>query len=55
MRCEKTLSCRFFKVSNEIYWGVPPALDNIKTEPDKVKLFLGSMFVHKQISRTAQS
>ena len=29
MRCENTLSCRFFKVSNEIYWCVHPALDNI--------------------------
>ena len=43
----KTLSHWFFKVSNDIYGGVPPTLDGIKTEHEKVKLFLYSLSFNK--------
>ena len=33
IRGEKTLSHWFIEVSNEIYVGFPPFLDNIQTEP----------------------
>ena len=47
MRCGNTLSHWVFKISNDIYWGVPPTLENKQTEPDKVKLFVNYMFLHK--------
>ena len=47
MICGKTLSLRFFKQSNEIYGGIPPSLDNIKTEPELVNFFVDSLFVHR--------
>ena len=47
IRGEKTLSRWFIEVSNEIYVGVPPILDNIQTEPQKVKFSVDSMFVKK--------
>ena len=46
MRCGKTLSHWFFKQSNDIYGGTPPSLNNIKTEPELVNLFVDFMFVH---------
>ena len=36
----------FFKVSSEIYGSVPPTLDDIQTEYEKVKLFVNSTFIH---------
>ena len=47
MRCGKTLSHWLFKQSNEIYGGTPPSLDDIKTEPELVKLFVNALFVHR--------
>ena len=47
MRCGKTLSHWLFKHSNEIYGGTPSSLDNIKTEPESVKLFVNALFVHR--------
>ena len=47
MRCGKTLAHWFFKQSNYIYGGVPPTLDDIKTEPDLVNLFVNSLFVYR--------
>ena len=46
-RCGKTLAHWFFKQSNEIYGGTPPSLDNIKTEPESVRLFVNALFVHR--------
>ena len=47
MRCGKTLSHWFLNISNDIYVVFPPILDNIKTEPYKVKLFVNSLPVQK--------
>ena len=47
MRCGKTLAHWLFKQSNEIYGGTPPSLDNIKTEPELVELFVDALFVHR--------
>ena len=47
MRCGKTLAHWFFNKSNDIYGGVPPILDNMKTEPDLVNLFVDSLFFHR--------
>ena len=47
IRCGKTLAQWFFKQYNEIYWGIPPSLDNIKTEPELVNLFDDSLFAHR--------
>ena len=44
MRCGKTLAHWFFKQSNAIYGGTPPSLDDIKTEPELVKLFVDALF-----------
>ena len=46
MRCGKTLAHCFFKQYNDIYGGIPPTLDNTKTEPYLVNLFVDLMFVH---------
>ena len=46
MRCGKTLSHWFYKVSSEIYGGVPTTLDDIQTESQMVHLFVDSLFVH---------
>ena len=47
MRCGNTLAHCFFKQSNDIYRGVSPTIDNIKTEPDLVNLFFDLLFVHR--------
>ena len=47
LRCGKTLSHWFFNKSNEIHGGVLPTLEDIKTEPDLVNLFVNSLFVHR--------
>ena len=47
MRCGKTLAHWLFKQSNEIYGGTPPSLDNIKTGPESVKLFVNALFVRR--------
>ena len=47
MRCGKTLAHWLFKHSDEIYGGTPPSLDDIKTEPKLVKLFVDALFVHR--------
>ena len=47
MRCGKTLAHWFFKQSNEIYGGTPSSLNDIKTEPWLVNLFVDSLFVHR--------
>ena len=47
MRCGKNLSNLFYKVSSEIYGGVPPTLDDIQTESQMVHLFVNSIFVHR--------
>ena len=47
MRCGKTLAHWFFKKSNEIYGGTPPSLDDLKTEPEMVNLFVDSLFFHR--------
>ena len=47
MRCGKTLDHWLFNQSNEIYGGTPPSLDNIKTEPESVKLFVNALFFHR--------
>ena len=47
MRCGKTLAHWLFNQSDEIYGGTPPSLDDIKTEPKSVKLFVNALFVHR--------
>ena len=47
MRCGKTLSHWLFKQLDEIYGGTHPSLDDIKTEPELVKLFVNALFVHR--------
>ena len=47
MRCGKTLDHWFFKQSNDIYGGVPTTIDNIKTEPDLLNLFVNLLFFHR--------
>ena len=47
MRRGKTLTYWLFKRSNGIYGGTPPSLDDIKTEPKLVKLFVNALFVHR--------
>ena len=47
MRCGKTLAHWLFKHLNEIYGGTPPSLDDIKTEPESVKLFINALFLHR--------
>ena len=47
MRCGNTLAHWLFKQSDEIYGGTPPSLDDIKTEPKSVKLFVNVLFVHR--------
>ena len=47
MRCGKTLSRWFFNQSNYIYGGVPPTIDNIKTELDLVNYFFDSLIFHR--------
>ena len=47
MRFGKTVAQWFFKQSNEIHGGVPPTLDNIKTEADLVTLFVDILFFHR--------
>ena len=47
MRCGKTLAHWLFKQLNDIYGGAPPSLDDIKTEPESVKLFVNALFVHR--------
>ena len=47
MRCGKTLAHWLFKQSNEIYGGTPPSIDNIKTEPELVDLFVDALFFHR--------
>ena len=47
MRCGKTLAHWLFKQSNDIYGGTPPSLDDIKTEPKLVNLFVDALFVHR--------
>ena len=47
VKCGKTLSRWFLKVSNDMYGDVPPTPDDIQTEPDKVKLFFDSLFLKK--------
>ena len=54
MRFGKTLSRRYFKVFSEIHGGVPTTVNDIITEPHKVKLFSESIFVKKQRSSTIQ-
>ena len=44
--CGNNLARWFYKVYSEIYGGVPPTLDYIRTESHMVNLFLGSIFVH---------
>ena len=46
MRYGKTLAHCFYKVSNEIYGGIPPTLDYTRTESHMVHLFADSLFVH---------
>ena len=43
----KNLAHSSFKVSNNIYGVFPPTIDNIKTEHNKVKLFVDSLFFYK--------
>ena len=45
MRCGNTLYLWFYRVSSEIYGGVPPTLDDKQTESQMVHLFVGSLFV----------
>ena len=47
MRCGNTLAHWLFKQSDEIYGGTPPSLDDIKTEPESVKLFVNVLFFHR--------
>ena len=47
MICGKTHAHWFFKQSNDIYGGTPPSLEDIKTEPESVKLFVNALFVHR--------
>ena len=46
MRCGKTLACWFYKMSSEIYGGVPLTLDDIRTDSQMVYLFVNSIFVN---------
>ena len=46
MRCGKNLVHWFYKVSSDIYDGVPTTLDDIRTESQMVHLFVDSLFVH---------
>ena len=46
-RCGNALAHWLFKQSNEIYGGTPPSIDDIKTEPESVKLFVNALFVHR--------
>ena len=48
MRCGKNTAYCLFKVSNNIYEGVTPTFDNIKTEHENMELFIDYMFVKKQ-------
>ena len=47
MRFGKILSHWFFKIYNESYWGFPKIIDDIQTEPENVKLFVYSLYLHK--------
>ena len=47
MRCGNTLAHWVFKHSNEFMGAPPPSLDDIKTEPESVKLFVNALFVHR--------
>ena len=55
MRYGQNIDQWFFKQSNEIYGGIPPTLDNIKTEPELVNFFVDSMFFHRHKSHKKQS
>ena len=44
--CGKTLDHWFYKVSSDIYRGVPPTLDDIQTDLQMVHLFLNSLSFH---------
>ena len=46
MICGKNLAHWFYKVYIDIYGGVPPTPDDIRTESQMVHLFLDSLFVH---------
>ena len=46
MKCGKTLSHWFYRVSNDIYSGVPPTLDDVWNESQMVHLFVDSIFVY---------
>ena len=48
-RCGKTLANWFYKVSSEIYGGVPHTLDDIRTGSQMVHLFINSLFFTKLI------
>ena len=47
MRCGKTLAHWLLKQSNEIYGGTPPSLEDIKTKPELVNLFVDLLFFHR--------
>ena len=51
-RYGKTLAHWFFMVSNDIYGGASPTLDNTKTEPEKVIFFVDDLFSLKDIVHT---
>ena len=44
---EMTVAHRFFNQSNKIHGGVPPTLDNIKTEADLVNVSVNLLFVYR--------
>ena len=46
MRCGTTIAHLFYEVSSDIYGGIPPTLDDIQNEYEKVKLFANSPFIH---------
>ena len=47
MKCGNNHAPCLFKQLNEVYWGVPPTLDGIKTEPDLVNLLVDLIFVYR--------
>ena len=44
--CVKTLAHWFFKIWMK-FLGLPPTLDDIKTEPEKLNMSVDSLFVNK--------
>ena len=44
-RCGKTLAHCFYNISSEIYDSIPPTLDDIQTESEKVQLFVNYLLV----------